>query len=486
MVLVLLVVDGGDHVSQGRGELGDVGEVEHFVGPVGVALRAEYAGDEVLRVAEVALHEGQNRNRGAVAAVGRGFAEELHACRIEGLRKPGLFSGRIPARTRARGRERHLAAEDRIARELSLDVGKCFFGINRGRNAHRALEACARAQHVARVLQGGQAACARDHKLRAPAAQHERGVGVGVLGVRARNPREFACDLLAQNLRAVLELRQALRRNFRVELRGRDLSRFGLLNALQKGAGDRKGLRRNARGRARVHAVGENVHIKRKEHCAAKTHRRPKPLVVAAGAVQDRDEGDLADAWGDFGEPVLEVNRLAFFSRFVEAYGARTGRTRLIKRHQRGHGRVEVVAVVARAAPVEAIALDHGLEGFAAIGPPLAFGLLVEVAVEKDRAGRLGACCGRDVEEKRGRAAGLAEHFEGALRKALGRPAGRIAAGFKQKPVFLPLRIKAHRLGGNLDELAERLKGFALPERRDGLLNGVGHGCRQNQKEINK
>ena len=141
----------------------------------------------------------------------------------------------------------------------------------------------------------------------------------------------------------------------------------------------------DAARRARVHALGQ--HLDPQDHVDEPPERggRPQAVPVAAPRVERDDERRFAEPVAEQVEMGRQVGAARFLAGLDQDDAAGVRPAPGAHRLERGQGGEGGVAVVGRAAPVEAVPLDHGFPGAEARPPAAERRLLVEVAVEQHR-----------------------------------------------------------------------------------------------------
>ena len=441
-------------------------QVQELVGAVRVRFGPEHARDDELGVGEPAAEHAHERDRAALAQRPWRLAERRPRGAVERPGQPGRLGRRVPSRLGRPPLDRHRRPVGRVGGEPPLDGVGGGDRVVRGRHPQRQLHRGRRAQDVAR-LGGRRGAVDADHlEGGAPGPGDElllggRPLGPGVAGERVPG-RE-----VAEVGRGGGDLPEALVGDVGVQLADQQLAGVLVLDAAEQRAQDAERRRHDAAGRARVHALGQ--HLDPQDHVdeAAERGGHPQAVPVAAPRVERDDERRFA-------EPVaeqVEVGRQVGAARFLagldqdDAAGVRAaaGAHRL-ERGQGGEGRV---AVVGRAAPVEAVALDHGFPGAEARPPAVERRLLVEVAVQQDRVvGRPVAGRGHVDEQQRGASLDLLHLDLGAVEMLVDvalAPVAQQLGGPRHVPRLVPAAVVRHRHVRDADVVVQHRDDVLVP-----------------------
>src|SRR5262249_29420828 len=146
----------------------------------------------------------------------------------------------------------------------------------------------------------------------------------------------------------------------------------------------------------------------------------------------------------------------AFLARLDEPDASRTRDTLRIQRLDRGDGREDRIAVVGATPSIEATLFVNRRPRTEALPPSGHLGLLVQVAIERNRLRRCPVAARRHLEEEEWRAPGQPNDLDREAGKALRlHPALGLANGGLDVAVLLPFAVEMRRLGGNADVFGE-------------------------------
>ncbi|MNK28756.1 hypothetical protein D3C87_471400 [compost metagenome] len=394
---------------------------------------------------------------------------------VERVLEPRRDGGGVPAGGAAAAFEGDARLVGRVVFEQGLELLHRLGRIDQRRQAQRELEGGVGAQHVARVLQGREAFGAGDRQRGLPGAVEQRLDRVG--GGRQREhgraaavvvrPREALVDLVAEDGRGGLGLRQPVGRHFAMEAGGQQAAGGAVFEAVEHLPHDAEARGHEARGVARVDAFGQHLDLERAAGHAAQRGREPQLVVVAGARIQADHQLDLAQARTQRVDVGQQVVGAAFLAGLDEADDARVRHALGLERLQRGHAGVHGVAVVGAAAAVEQAVLVLGRPRAEVVAPAGELGLLVEVAVHEHGLGHVRAG-GRHFEEQHRRAAFEAHDLQLQALDLLRLDPGRgVAQHGLQVAVGRPVLVEAGRLGGNGDVVGELLDDVAVPSGGD-------------------
>src|SRR3569623_1784614 len=472
---LLLLRVSGEHVGDAQRELARGRDVQGLVRTVRVRAGAEDAGDAELGLRKLLAEHLHERDRAAFAHEHGGLAEVGLRAGLERLLEPRRHLGRVPTGVRADIGERDLRAVRRILLEQLLHGGRGLLRVAARRDPDRQLQLRERARHVAGVADRRPAFRAGDREARAPRAVEDQldvvlrhGLGVAV-------ERELVPDLVADDLRGLLGLRDPGARDLGRERLELDLAGVRVLEPIEQHADHALAAGDDAGAVTGVNALGEQRDLEVADHEAAQRRRRPQLIVVRAARVEADDERELADPALQVIDVRGEVVAARLLARLDQHDAARVRALVLADRVDRGERREDRVAVVGAAATVELVALEHGRPRAEAVAPAGHLGLLVEVAVQHDGVARLAAGA-RDVHEDDGRALAEADDFHRrAFGQVLLRPAGEQLDRAIDVAVLAPLRIEHRRLVRNLDVVDEGRDDRFLEQLFDPLRGRFGH-----------
>ncbi len=333
-----------------------------------------------------------------------------------------------------------------------------------------------RTQYVARRRHRRNAVGSGDLQTGAPGPVEEKLLGVARHRGRVPVPVEAAPDLLAQQRRRLTCLGAALVRHLAVQNVRAQRTRRPVLQAVQQPPQHPERRRHHTARVSGVRAVAEDPHVERPAAGPAQRRDQPQPFVVARTGVQADHQAHLADARREQGEPVVEVGAARLLTGLEHADAARPGRALLGQRPHRGHRRGQRVPVVGAPAAVQTGAVVHRLPSGAALGPPVALGLLVEVPVEQDGLLR-GRALARYLEEDQRRASGRAQDLHPqAGQRYVPQPRGRRVDGPVEVAVGLPVGVVRGADRRDADVLPDEGEHLRLPLGVTELPYGAGLG----------
>src|SRR6185437_8642833 len=206
-----------DHACHDLGNLLAGRNVQKLVRAVRVGMRAQYAGDEELRLREFFAQHAHERNAAALAHVrGRRTERVPRGLRYRAVEPTGKFRG-VPAAAVLFELERDLRAVRRIFFQQALHEFAGLAAVRGRRHAQAELQRGERPQHVARVFQRRQTGHAGDRELRAPGAVEDQLDAILADRSHAVLPGKLVEHLVAKDLRALLRLLDTFGRHLHVQ-----------------------------------------------------------------------------------------------------------------------------------------------------------------------------------------------------------------------------------------------------------------------------
>ncbi len=306
-------------------------------------------------------------------------------------------------------------------------------------------------------------------------------------------PGETLVDLVAQDGGGGPGLRDAIGRHLAVETGRQQAAGGAVFQPVQHLAHDAKARRHQARGVARMDALGEDLDLEHAAGHAAQAGGEPELVVVAGAAVQADHQAHVAQARAQGIHIGQQVGRAAFFAGFDQTHDARVRRALRLERLDGGDAGVDRVAVVGAAATIELALHDLGRPGAEVAAPAGELGLFVQVAIHQHglargwlrgvarharRRGAVFACAGRHFKEQHRRArhpVGVVQAHD-LQREALdllrAHPVGRAVQHAVEQAMRGPVGIEGGRLGRHLDVAHQLGHDAARPGRVDMRLQG--------------
>ena len=277
-------------------------------------------------------------------------------------------------------------------------------------------------------------------------------------------PRETLPHRFAQNDSGLFGLFNTLMGNGTIEHTRFDHAGARIIDAVEQLPRHPKRRRHHATGIARMHTFSEHIDRERAVDQATQRGSDPQLIVIARAGIERDHQLHVAHARGECIEIKRQIITAAFLTGFDQADTARPRHTLIVQRDNGGERGEYRVAVIGAATAIQLAVLKQWCPRPKVGAPAGHLRLFVEVAVEQDGLVVAAFSGGRNVKKQHGCAIALAYHFHGQPRDILrGNPGARLLDGGIQKTMFGPVRVKARRLGRQLDVFDELRNNFAVP-----------------------
>ncbi len=282
------------------------------------------------------------------------------------------------------------------------------------------------------------------------------------------DPGEAPVQLLAQDGRGGAGLFHALGRHLAMKAGRQQPAGLAVFQPVQYLAQDAKARGHDAAGIARMHALGEDLHLEHAAGHAAQAGGEPELVVVAGAGIEADHQADVAQALAQRVHVGQQVVGAAFLAGLDQADDARVRELLALERGNGGDAGVHGVAVVGAAAAIQPAVLVLRRPRAEVLAPAAEFGLLVQVAVHQDGLGRhvarALATAGRHFAAQHRRAALEPDHFESQALHLLRLDPGRgVAHNGVDVAVLRPLRVEHRRLRGHGDVILQLGHDLAVP-----------------------
>ena len=334
----------------------------------------------------------------------------------------------------------------------------CLLALQGGRDAQGKAHGGGRPQHIAGIGDGRHAFGPGHGKLRAPAPVQDQFDGIVAERLHAGYEGKLGIKLIAQRARRSPCLGDALGRHLDVKGLGANGPGVFVLQARDDLAQQAKARGHRAGGIARMHALAQDPHRQIAGEGAAQRGRDPELVVIAAARIEAHHKRGVADALSEMLDVEGQIVAAGFLTRLDENDAARMEEALVGERQDRRQRGEDGIAIVGTAPAVELVGLQPRNPGPIALEPARHLRLLVEMAVEEDRAilpalAQSGSGC-RHLDDDDRRAPGKMHHLQ--LRAAQARkirlgPAGEEIDGLVHESMGRPIAIEGRGFVGDAD-----------------------------------